>query len=70
MDRVLLTGGGALISGVDGLFSHHLETPVEILNPMKGIKVNKRKFDQKTIDTMGPLSTVAIGLAARRFDYQ
>jgi len=70
VDRVLLTGGGALISGVDGLFSHHLETPVEILNPMKGIKVNKRKFDQKTIDTMGPLSTVAIGLAARRFDYQ
>jgi len=70
VDRVLLTGGGALISGVDGLFSHHLETPVEILNPMKGIKVNKRKFDQKTIDAMGPLSTVAIGLAARRFDYQ
>jgi type IV pilus assembly protein PilM len=70
VDRVLLTGGGALISGVDGLFAHHLETPVEILNPMKGIKVNKRKFDQKTIDAMGPLSTVAIGLAARRFDYQ
>jgi len=70
VDRVLLTGGGALIAGVDGLFSHHLETPVEILNPMKGIKVNKRKFDQKTIDLMGPLSTVAIGLAARRFDYQ
>ncbi len=43
VDRVLLTGGGSLISGVDGLFSHHLETPVEILNPMKGIKVNKRK---------------------------
>ena len=70
VDRVLLTGGGALIAGVDGLFSHRLETPVEILNPMKGIKVNKRKFDQNTIEAMGPLSTVAIGLAARRFDYQ
>ena len=70
VDRVLLTGGGALINGVDGLFSHHLETPVEILNPMKAIKVNKRKFDQDAIEAMGPLSTVAIGLAARRFDYQ
>jgi type IV pilus assembly protein PilM len=70
VDRVLLTGGGALIAGVDNLFSHHLETPVEILNPMKGIKVNPRKFDQHTIEAMGPLSTVAIGLAARRFDYQ
>jgi len=70
VDRVLLTGGGALIAGVDGLFSHRLETQVEILNPMKSIKVNKRKFDQDAIDAMGPLSTVAIGLAARRFDYQ
>jgi type IV pilus assembly protein PilM len=70
VDRVLLTGGGALIPGVEGLFSHHLKTPVEILNPMKGIKVNSRNFDKNTIDSMGPLSTVAIGLAARRFDYQ
>ena len=70
VDRVLLTGGGALITGVDGLFSHRLETPVEILNPMKSIKVNKRKFDQDAIEAMGPLSAVALGLAARRFDYQ
>lgn len=70
VDRVLLTGGGALIPGVEGLFAHQLKTPVEILNPMKGIKVNARNFDKSTIDTMGPLSTVAIGLAARRFDYQ
>ncbi|GJL78963.1 MAG: pilus assembly protein PilM [Nitrospinaceae bacterium] len=70
VDRVYLTGGGALLSGADSLFAHHLSVPVEILNPMNGIKVNKRKFDQATVDALGPLSTVALGLAARRFDYQ
>ena len=70
VDRVFLTGGGALINGAEDMFAHHLNTTVEILNPMKGIKVNKRKFDRKAIETLGPLSTVAVGLAARRFDYQ
>ncbi len=70
VERVYITGGGALIQGVEGLFSHHLNTSIEILNPMKGIKVNNRKFDQGMIDTLGPLSTVALGLAARKFDYQ
>ncbi len=70
VERVYITGGGALIRGMESLFSHHLNTSVEILNPMKGIKVNNRKFDQGMIDTLGPLSTVALGLAARKFDYQ
>lgn len=68
--RVFLTGGGALINGAESMFAHYLNAKVEILNPMKGIKVNQRKFDRKTIETLGPLSTVAVGLAARRFDYQ
>jgi type IV pilus assembly protein PilM len=70
VNRAYITGGGALIQGMEGLFSDRLNTSVEILNPMKGIKVNKRKFDQNMIDTMGPLSAVALGLAARKFDYQ
>ena len=68
--QVYLSGGGALIPGVDGLFSHHLNTPVNILDPLEGIKINKRKFDQKTIDELAPISSVAIGLATRRFDYK
>lgn len=70
VEKVYLTGGGALIRGVDGLFSHKLNTPAEILNPLQGVKINKRKFDAGAIDAFGPLATVALGLAARRFDYQ
>ncbi len=70
VEQVYLSGGGALIPGADALFAHHLNTPVHILNPLDGIKINKRKFDQQTIDELAPISSVAIGLATRRFDYK
>ncbi|UCD11419.1 MAG: type IV pilus assembly protein PilM [Nitrospinaceae bacterium] len=70
VEKVILTGGGAMIHGVDGFFSEHLKVPVEIIDPLKGIKVNSRNFDKATIAELAPLSTVALGLATRRFDYQ
>jgi len=39
------------------------------LDPMQGIKVNSRKFDREMITELTRLSTVAMGLATRRFDY-
>ncbi len=68
--RVLLCGGGALVRGVEGFFADHLKIPVEVLDPMKGLKVSSRKFDKATIEEMAPLATVAVGLATRRFDYK
>jgi len=70
VEKIILTGGGAMIQGVDGFFSDHLKVPVEIIDPLRGIKVNSRSFDKATIAELAPLSTVAIGLATRRFDYQ
>lgn len=70
VEKVILTGGGAMIQGVDGFFSEHLKVPVEIIDPLKGIKVNSRSFDKATIAELAPLTTVALGLATRRFDYQ
>lgn len=67
--RVLLCGGGALVRGVEGFFADNLKIPVEILDPTKGLKVSSRKFDQATVEEIAPLTTVAVGLASRRFDY-
>jgi|FLOH01.1.fsa_nt_gi type IV pilus assembly protein PilM len=69
IERVLLCGGGSMIRGLDGFFADYLKVPVEILDPMQGIKVNPKDFDQSLIDEMSGLSTVALGLATRRFDY-
>tara|TARA_B100000686_G_scaffold114515_1_gene122031 strand:- start:3675 stop:4769 length:1095 start_codon:yes stop_codon:yes gene_type:complete len=68
--KVLLSGGGSLISGVDELFQNNLKLPVEVFNPMKFIGYDQRKFDSLCISNIAPIATVAIGLATRRFDYQ
>ncbi|MBC8287847.1 MAG: type IV pilus assembly protein PilM [Nitrospinae bacterium] len=70
IERVLLCGGGSMIRGLDGFFANHLKIPVEVLDPMRGVKINPKNFDQSLIDEMSGLSTVALGLATRRFDYK
>ena len=59
-----------MIRGLDGFFANHLKIPVEVLDPMRGVKINPKNFDQSLIDEMSGLSTVALGLATRRFDYK
>ncbi|MDP6477959.1 MAG: type IV pilus assembly protein PilM [Nitrospinaceae bacterium] len=68
--RIFICGGGALISGVDNLLTDHFRIPVEIVDPLKSVKANPKKFDQEILNNLGTLATVAIGLATRRFDYK
>ena len=44
-----------------------MNIPVEMLNPMQGVKINPKIFDEEMIKALAGLSTVAIGLATRRF---
>jgi type IV pilus assembly protein PilM len=69
MEKVLLCGGGSMIRGLDDYFADYLKIPVQTLNPMQGVKVNPKVFDQSLVDEMSGLSTVALGLARRKFDY-
>ena len=69
VERVLLSGGGCLIHGIDGFISDFLKVPVENLDPMQGIKINPKNFDREMITELTGLSAVAMGLATRRFDY-
>jgi type IV pilus assembly protein PilM len=69
VERILLSGGGCLINGIDAYMSDFLKVPVEHLDPMQGIKVNSKKFDREMIAELTRLSTVAMGLAIRRFNY-
>ncbi len=69
VERILLTGGGSLIHGMDGFFSDFLKVPVERLDPMQGININPKNFDREMIGELAGLSAVATGLATRRFDY-
>ncbi len=68
--RIFICGGGALIPGVDNLLADHFQIPIEIVDPLKSVKANPKKFDQEILSNLGTLATVAIGLATRRFDYK
>tara|TARA_Y100001936_G_scaffold250381_1_gene303032 strand:- start:2693 stop:3826 length:1134 start_codon:yes stop_codon:yes gene_type:complete len=67
VERILLSGGGCLIHGIDDFIGNFFKIPVEFLNPMQGVKINSKIFDQEVITALAGLSTVAIGLATRRF---
>jgi type IV pilus assembly protein PilM len=69
MEKILLCGGGSMIRGLDDYCADYLKIPVETLNPMQGVKINPKVFDQSLIDEMSGFSTVALGLARRKFDY-
>jgi len=70
VDHVYLAGGGALTPGIDGLMGQKLNLPVEVMNPLDSIRISARKFDRNLVATMGPLASVAVGLATRKFDYK
>jgi type IV pilus assembly protein PilM len=46
--------------------SQRLGLPVEILDPFRKIKFNEKEFDPEYLQEIGPLVTVAMGLATRR----
>jgi type IV pilus assembly protein PilM len=69
LEKVLFCGGGSMIRGLDDYCADYLKIPVETLNPMQGVKVNPKVFDRSLVDEMSGLSTVALGLARRKFDY-
>jgi type IV pilus assembly protein PilM len=68
ISKIYLAGGGAKISMLPELISQKLGIPVEIINPFLKIEVNEKDFDSEYLQEIGPLVTVAIGLATRRPD--
>ena len=69
VEHIFLTGGGALLHGVDGLVADRLGVSAEIFDPMQNIKISRKNFDRENINRMGPLAMVALGLSTRRFGY-
>jgi len=69
VEHIFLTGGGALLHGVDGLIADRLGVSAEVYDPMQSIKISRKNFDRENINRMGPLAMVALGLSTRRFDY-
>jgi type IV pilus assembly protein PilM len=65
LDRVMLAGGGALVTDLDKTLQERFQVNVELLNPFRNIRYNESDFDPDWINNNAPAMTVAVGLAIR-----
>lgn len=64
ISKVILTGGGALLKGLQEVAQNNFRADVELGKPFA--KVSSPEFLHKVLDKMGPEFAVAIGLALRK----
>jgi type IV pilus assembly protein PilM len=67
INRIVLTGGGSRVSGLDAAFQAKTNIPVEHLNPLARM-IPSGRFDQEFLEEAGPSLGVSVGLALRRTD--
>jgi len=67
INNVYISGGGAKTHMLVEAVQQRLGLPVEILDPFRKVEINEKEFDPEYLNEIGPLVTVAVGLATRRF---
>jgi type IV pilus assembly protein PilM len=65
IDRIMLSGGGAMASSLDTILQERFQVTVELLNPFRNIRYNESDFDPEWINKKAPAMAVAVGLAIR-----
>jgi type IV pilus assembly protein PilM len=70
ISKVLLSGGGALIPGMVADLGHRLGIETEIINPFKKIQLNNKVFKPGSVEGIGPIAAVGVGLALRKIGDQ
>ncbi len=65
VDRIYLSGGGSLISGLRSLIAEKLGIEVELANPLRNIEFREEILGADPV-SIGPSLMVAIGLATRQ----
>jgi len=63
--RIILSGGGSKLLGIDNYFSSQFNLPVSINNPF--LKVNYPQSIEPLVRDLGPSFSVAIGLGIKEF---
>lgn len=68
VQKLLLSGGCALMQGIDIEMDQRLGIETKILNPLDGIHIPADRFDEDELRRIGPMLMVPVGLAMRGFD--
>ncbi|MGK2945562.1 MAG: type IV pilus biogenesis protein PilM [Desulfuromonadales bacterium] len=64
--KVFITGGVSKIPEVRSSLEHRLGVEVQVIDPWRQIAFSEKDFDLEYLQAMGPVYTVAAGLAMRR----
>ena len=65
LNKIILSGGGSKVQGLDQFFAEEIGLEVEHLNPFKKIQADFKNIDQEYLKNIGPEMAIAIGLAIR-----
>ncbi len=68
VQKLVISGGCALIPDLANELEQRLGIESEIINPFVNIKATSRKFDMDYLNRVGPSMMVPVGLAMRSFD--
>ena len=64
--KIYLTGGVSGSEKVRKTLEERLGIATEIVNPFRNLTVNEKEFDREYLDAVGPMFSVATGLAMRK----
>jgi type IV pilus assembly protein PilM len=68
IQKILLSGGGAKLTGLSDYLAKRFEIPVEFFDPFRNIDVDARRFDPDYMREVVSEMAVAVGLALRGVD--
>jgi type IV pilus assembly protein PilM len=64
--KVYLTGGVSSSEKVKKALEGRLGIPAEVVNPFRNLVISDKEFDQEYLNSIGPMFSVAVGLAMRK----
>ncbi len=64
--KIYITGGVSKVPAIRASLTQRLGVEVQVVDPWRQISYNKKDFDPDYLRAVGPLFTVAVGLAMRR----
>ncbi len=65
LSKIILSGGGSKVQGLDQFFAEEIGLEVEILNPFIKIQTDNKNIDKEYLNYIGPEMAIALGLAIR-----
>ncbi|SEA65179.1 type IV pilus assembly protein PilM [Desulfuromusa kysingii] len=66
VSKIYLTGGVSNSVKVKDALEERLGIPIDRVDPFRNVKINEKEFDSEYLEAIGPMFSVAAGLAMRK----